>query len=242
MVRLLAPLLAAFKLWLFIDARKRRAPDYWQYVIWLPFGAVAYFFMVKIHDYRGTAVWRLLSFDKPVTLDQLRLLYRTSPSLENQMNLAQRLYDDEHFREAAECFQQGVERHTENLDLRYGLGMSLLAVDDFEPAIEHLTAVIQQEPGYEEYEAWLKLAVAYHESGQKQECLRELRRLVEHSPRLKHQVHLAHFLNLAGKRAEARDVLSEALVHHDTAPTFLKKRNRAWARKAREMLKELEVP
>ena len=61
------------------------------------------------------------------------------------------------------------------------------------------------------------------------------------SPLLKHQVHLAHFLILADKRAEARDVLREGLVHHETAPAFLKKRNRAWAGKAREMLKELDA-
>ena len=59
------------------------------------------------------------------------------------------------------------------------------------------------------------------------------------SPRLKHRMLYAHYLSGDGRGAAAREQLETALREHDTAPKFVRRKDRAWARKAKKMLREL---
>ena len=44
----------AFMVWMLVDAGRRRADYYWFWIILTGVGAWAYFFAVKMHDFRGT--------------------------------------------------------------------------------------------------------------------------------------------------------------------------------------------
>jgi len=43
----------AFSIWMLVDAYQRRAEHYWYLIIFFPFGEWVYFFLVKVHDFRG---------------------------------------------------------------------------------------------------------------------------------------------------------------------------------------------
>jgi hypothetical protein len=43
----------AFSVWMLVDAYQRRAEHYWYLIIFFPFGEWIYFFLVKVHDFRG---------------------------------------------------------------------------------------------------------------------------------------------------------------------------------------------
>ena len=43
----------AFSLWMLVDAYQRHAEHYWFLIILFPFGEWAYFFLVKVHDFKG---------------------------------------------------------------------------------------------------------------------------------------------------------------------------------------------
>ncbi len=43
----------AFSIWMIVDAFKRGADHYWFLIIFCPFGEWVYFFLVKIHDFKG---------------------------------------------------------------------------------------------------------------------------------------------------------------------------------------------
>jgi len=238
-LRLLTFLALGFKIWMFTDATRRRVPQWWYWVIWLPFGAVAYFLMVKSRDYRGSPLGRFLRAERAPTIDQLRARYENSPSLANLLDLARAQHDGGLHEDASETFQRALESADDELDAHYGRALCRLALEDWTGAIAHLEQVVAQEPAFEQYDAWAQLAYARHCSGDGDGCLSELGRLVETSPRLQHQLYLAHYLREAGREVEARDVLTEGLSHHENAPPFIRKHNRIWARQARAMLKQL---
>ncbi len=43
----------AFSVWMLVDAHKRGAQHYWYLIIFFPFGEWVYFFLIKIHDFKG---------------------------------------------------------------------------------------------------------------------------------------------------------------------------------------------
>ena len=59
----------AFKIWMLIDAGRRRIDSYWYFIIVMPFGAIIYFFSVKIHDYNLS--WIKKSFERSVSVSEL---------------------------------------------------------------------------------------------------------------------------------------------------------------------------
>jgi hypothetical protein len=74
MVRMLFGLESLFSLWMLVDAVQRGAARYWYPIIFLPFGQLAYFFSVKIHDPEFAALLRLFHglTRAELTLDELR--------------------------------------------------------------------------------------------------------------------------------------------------------------------------
>ena len=42
----------AFSIWMVVDAFNRGSQGWWIVIIFLPFGEIVYFFVVKIHDFR----------------------------------------------------------------------------------------------------------------------------------------------------------------------------------------------
>ena len=102
-MHVLFALQSAFSLWMLVDAARRGAGYVWYMIIMMPFGEVAYFLAVKIHDPEFAAFRRR---PRPASLDQLRFNAEYTPSFENQLMLAQGLHDADRHVEAAELFQQ----------------------------------------------------------------------------------------------------------------------------------------
>jgi hypothetical protein len=243
MTRLLPVLVLAFKIWMAIDAVKRRAAGYWIWIILLlPFGDVVYFFAVKLDDFdlgrMGTKLWP----KRPASVERLRLEHQRSPSLDNKLALGQGLYQAERYEEATTIFREALERERDNPDALFGLGVSCIGQGRYDEALEPLTRLIETDKGYQEFNAWPRLAHALFETGRQQEGLELLERLVRTSPRLSHSVVHAHYLLKAGRNAEARDVLELALAEHKDAPRFIKRQYRGWERQARRLLKQVSDP
>ncbi len=243
MHRVLFFLQTAFSLWLLVDAIRRRRAVYWYPIIMLPFGEWFYFFMVKIHD--PDMLWLKEGFQrltaKRVTVEQLRFQLGQTPSFSNTLALAQALHDRERYSEAAELFKRALEIDADSKAALYGLALSLLGLDDHPPAIGHLRKLIALEPSFQDYAAWSNLAYALSRTGRQEETIELLGRLVDSSPRLNHRLLYAHYLMQDGLEDKAREQIEEGLIEYRQAPPFLKRRNRAYARQAKRMLKQLAL-
>ncbi|MCP3962281.1 MAG: hypothetical protein GY719_30940 [bacterium] len=241
MPRVLALLELAFSLWLVVDAIRRGAAYYWYPIIMLPFGEWIYFFTIKIHDPEfewARELHRKLT-TKKVTVEQLRYQASQSPSFANQLALAQALYDAGVYGEAAERFAAAIEMHDDSREAVYGLALTRSALADYERAIDGFRRVIALDPSFRDYDAYSDLADALCQSGRMAEVHELLEGLVTRSPRLRHRVLHAHYLLHDGRRDEAREQLTAGLAEYDHAPKYVKRKNRAWRRRAQQLLEQL---
>ncbi len=241
MIRILLFLDTIFSLWMLVDAIRRRAQTYWYPVVMMPFGEWVYFFVVKIHDPEFNFLRDFYKrFVTPkVTTDQVRRQYDETRSFANTLTLAQALYDDGAYAEAAELFGQALRLQDDSRDALYGLALTQLRVGESEPAIESLRRLIERDPAFEEYAPWADLAQALAAAGLRDEAIELLEILVVKSPRLEHRVFYAHFLHESGRGADARAQLELGIEEYKDAPKFLKRRKRRWFRQAKQMLKAM---
>ena len=239
MPRILFFLQTAFSLWLVVDAVRRSAAYYWYPIIMMPFGEWIYFFTIKIHDPEldwARELYRKLT-TKKITLEERRYRARESPSFSNKVELAQALHDAEDYDEAAGIFTEALEMEVDSREALYGLALTQSARFEYEEAIRHLRALIELEPSFRDYAAYSDLAYALAQSGQVQEAHELLEGLVTSSPRLGHRVLYAHYLLNDGQQNQAREQLEAGLSEYDRAPKYVRRKNRAWARRAKQMLR-----
>ncbi len=244
MIRVLFILQQLFSLWMLVDAIRRGSKSYWYFVVLLPFGEWAYFFMVKIHDPEFEplrALWKRLTTRK-VTVEDLRYQRDQSPSYANHLTLGQALYDEGSYREARETFAQALAVHPGDREAHYGWALSQIALEEYDPAIEKLRTLVEEDPSFRDYAAWGDLAHALCEAERFEDAFEVLDRLVTKSPRLVHRVLYAHYLVHGERPDEARRQLEEGLHDDRHAPGFIRKKNRPWVRRAKKMLHALDNP
>lgn len=229
----------AFMIWMLVDAIRRRADFYWYIILFVPFGAWIYFFVVKIHDWDLRWLKRLLSFERPPSIDALRYAVRETPSFANKMKLATALHDAGEFAEAAEIFEAALRTHKDEPEALHGLGRCRLELGEPEAAIEALSRLVDGNRGYRDYAGCIDLAEAYGKAGRDDEAIELLEGVVKARPRLQHHVLLAHRLAEIGNVVRARESLERALEEHHHAPAFVKRRDRPYEKQAAELLKSI---
>lgn len=242
MARLILIVVAAFKVWMFIDAVRRHADTKWFYIImFVPGGGVIYFVSEKLRDpglkMMGRRLWE--SLERPPSVEELERRFKRTPSLENRISLGQGLFDAGQIDQAKKRFEEVLEERPNEKAGLHGLGVCLLELGDPEGAREPLQRVVDEQPGYRDYELWPDLAEALWQNKEREEAVALLGELVRHAPRLRHVVLQARYLARANDKRQAAAVLEQALGDDRDASSHVRRQNRPWARQARRMLAEL---
>ncbi len=240
MHRILFFLQTGFSLWLVVDAIRRGAAYYWYPIIMMPFGEWVYFFTIKIHDpeFDWTRELYKKLTTKKVTLAERRYRAEQSPSFTHKVELAQALLDSKAPGEAAEVFAEALEMDAESREAFYGLAQARSALGEYQEAIRHFNTVIELDPSFRDYAAYSDLAHVLVQNGRLQEVHDLLDGLVTKSPRLSHRVIHAHYLIAADLKDEAREQLETGLREFKHVPKYVQRKNRAWAQRAKRMLKQ----
>jgi hypothetical protein len=242
MWRLLALAAIPLKIWMFVDALRRRVDPYWLWIIAaVPFGEIAYFFRFKARDRDVQMLGRRLleGFERPPGLEELRDRAAASPSLANQIALAQGLADAGRYAEARDLFERVLAARENEREGLYGLGICRLELGDAEGAVAPLEKLVALAPAHRDWAAWPDLAEALERAERRSEALELLRELCKQAPRLRHEVLLARHLERAGERREAVELLERALREAARVPRYTRKLERASEREARRILDRL---
>jgi hypothetical protein len=229
---------AAFNVWMLIDALRRRAAFYWYLIILLvPFGGVIYFALVKVRDYGlgGRALPKKTSGN----LNALRERFEQTPSLANQLELADALEVAEQYDEAAALYRGVLAREQNEKRALHGLARCELSAERPAEAVKHLHALLEQDNAYRDYSAALDYAEALWQNGQREDAIDVLTGLTSVSTRMNHHVALAHYLILDERYERARQALKAGLSHYAGAPDFVKRRDLNWAKQGENMLAKL---
>lgn len=224
-----------------VDAVRRRAEPWWLLVILVfpTFGALAYFLVVKVHDFDLGPLRRALGAERRPKLEELSYRAIETPSVANKLAYAEALAFDARYAEASEQYRDVLRRDSDNKKALHGLSRCLLGLDKPAEACEHLQRLLEADNQYADYGAALDYAEALWQSGQTEETIELLQGLVGVSSRINHRLALAHYLTRKGSVGAARDMLEHALRDYEHSPAFVKRRDRKWAERGEKMLREL---
>jgi hypothetical protein len=231
----------AFMVWMLYDCGRRRADQYWYWIIiGVPFiGPWLYFFMVKAREFGGGLGFAGWSFQRPVSLAELRHQVEMSPTQASHMDLAERLIEEGQHTEAVPHLEAVLKCEPEFSRALCGLAECQLQAGHPEQAAPLLEKVVARDPRWADYQAWILLREVRVRIGDPAGALALCQELVRVAPTLRHKCLLSEQLAAGGQKEEARNVLEKGIEDFRFAPRPIRWRNRQWASQARQLRKRL---
>ncbi len=240
MAGLLYGLETIFRLWMLVDCMQRGGGYYWYLIMWVPFGPLAYFLAVKIHDYDLRGLKRALRIDRPPSIAALRFRLGETHTPANKLALGQALVAaKQELPEATELFREVLRWDADERRAQYGLAQALAQQGDTATALEVLSKLVAREPKFQDYQAWLDLAELRWRSGDRDGAVVDLEGIVTQTARLEHRLMLATRLAEVGRKDEAKRLLEQALEAYKHSPRYIQRRDARARRGARRLLKTL---
>lgn len=219
----------------------RRRPDtYWLWIILIGggLGAAAYILMEVVPD-AGLLRSSFQVFPRRRHIRQLQAAILDNPSIGNYEELGDLYLEDQQYAKARECFDKVIASRTDSADPYYRRALAALALEDYPAAVADLEEVIRRDPRYDYQRAAGLLAFALSETGAADRALNIFADVTELSTLSETQYNYASVLAAQGRTAEAREWAERVLRKKATMPSYLKRRERQWFRKASALLKKL---
>lgn len=219
----------------------RRRPDtYWLFVILFlgPPGALIYLAVEALPDL-GQLGQSFKVFPRRKRIRELEMAIRDNPSAGNYEELGDLYMDDGKIAAARAAFDRAIAARADTLDPFYRRGVCALQLGDAAAALTDLERVVSKESDYDFQRAAGLLAHAYAETGQKEKADALFRQVTVTSTLSETYLNFAALLASEGRNAEAREWAQKVLDKKPTMPGYLRRRERAWFRSARELLKRV---
>jgi len=219
----------------------RRRPDtYWFYVILFlgPIGAIVYLLVEALPDI-GLVGQSFKVFPRRKRIGQLEAIIRDNPSPGNYEELGDLYMDDGKIPQAREAFDRAIAARADTPDPFYRRGVCAIQMGDFAAAVPDLERVVAKQSDYDFQRAAGLLAHAYAQTGQKEKAESLFRRVTTTSTLSETYLNFADLLASEQRTDEAREWTQRVLDKKPTMPSYLRRRERPWFRRASEMLKKL---
>jgi hypothetical protein len=219
----------------------RRRPDtYWLWIILIGggLGAAAYILIEVIPD-AGLLRTSFQVFGRRRHIKQLQATILDNPAIGNYEELGDLYLEDRQFARARECYDKVIAARPDSLDPFYRRALAALALEDFPAAAADLEHVVRRDAKYDYQRAAGLLAHALVRTGHAERALALFADVTRLSTLSETQYNYASLLAAQGRSAEAREWAEKILRKKATMPTYLRRRERPWFRKASALLKRL---
>jgi hypothetical protein len=220
----------------------RRRPDFfWIWVIlfhWI--GALVYIVVEVIPD-AGLLRSSLQVFPRRRRIHELERMIHDNPSAGNYEELGLLYLDDADFARARACYDKAISSRTDSIDAFYRRGVAEVELGDFTAAMPDLERTVTSDPNYDFHRAKGLLAWVYAQTGQAEKADAMFREATRISTISETYYHYSLFLQQQGRTAEARVWAQKILDKKPSMPTYLRRRERPWFRKASTLLMRLRV-
>jgi hypothetical protein len=147
--------------------------------------------------------------------------------------------DDGNFAQARAAFDKSVAARADTLDPFYRRGVCAIQLGDAAAALPDLERVVSKEPDYDFLRAAGLLAHAYAQTGQKEKAEALFRQVTTTSTLSETYLNFAELLASEGRNAEAREWAQKVLDKKPAMPSYQRRRERPWFRRAKEIIKKL---
>jgi hypothetical protein len=219
----------------------RRRPDtYWLWIILIGggLGAAAYILLEVVPD-AGLLRRSFQVFPRRRHIKQLQAAIIDNPSIGNYEELGDLYLEDKQYSKARECYDKVIATRTDSADPFYRRALAAMAMDDYTAAVTDLEEVVSRDPRYDYQRATGLLALSLGRTGAPDRALAIFREVTELSTLSETQYNYASLLAAQGRTAEAREWAERVLRKKATMPSYLRRRERSWFRKAAALLKKL---
>lgn len=219
---------------------RRRPDNYWIFVILFlgaP-GAVIYLLVEALPDI-GLVGQSFKVFPRRKRIRELEAAIRDNPSAGNYEELGDLYMDDGNLQSARMAFDKAIAARADTLDPFYRRGVCALLLGDAAAAVPDLERAVSQDSEYDFQRAAGLLAHAYAETGQKEKAEKLFRQITVTSTLSETYLNFADLLASEGRNAEAREWAQKVLDKKPTMPGYLRRRERPWFRRAKELLKRV---
>lgn len=131
-----------------------------------------------------------------------------------------------------------LDMDEENLRAQYMTGVCLIQKEKNEAAIPHLQYVVEQQPGFQVWGAYLALAEAQEKAGRLEESLASYEDIERHISFPEATYKHACLLDKMGQSARGRQLLQELIRDYKEDHGFAQRRDRPWIEAAKRVLKQ----
>jgi hypothetical protein len=222
----------------------RRRPDtYWLWIILIGggLGALLYIAAEVVPD-AGLLRGALQVFPRRKRIRQLQTAILDNPSVANYEELGDLYLDDKEYARARECFDRVIAARPDSLDPYYRRALAALGAGDLQHARDDLEHVVRQDAKYDYHRASGLLADTLARTGEPDRAAALFEQVTQVSTLSETQFNYATLLASAGRTDEAREWAARILAKKPTMPSYLRRRERPWFRKAKALLKRTRPP
>jgi hypothetical protein len=219
----------------------RRRPDFfwlWIIIFGSGLGALVYIAAEVLPDL-GLLKQSFKVFPRRKRIRVLEAAILDNPSAGNYEELADLYMEESKFARARECYTKSISSRTDSLDPFYRRAVCEIELGDFTSAVADLERVVAKDPKYDFQRAEGLLAHAYANIGQAEKAEALFRHATVTSTLSETYFNYAGFLATQKRNPEAREWAQRILAKKPTMPGYLRRRERAWFRKASGLLKRL---
>jgi len=231
------PLMSLFSLWMFIDA-VRRQEWIWAFFIFFGFGlcAMFYYFMVYRAAPSATRGFELPGAHDRRRIKQLEAQIHHLDKPHHHSQLGDIYFQQGKLQQAESCYRAALERDSQDIDTRAHLGQCLLRQKRAAEARPLLEGVIVENPKHDYGYSLMALAETLTALDDKDGALNVWKQVTENHSYPRAKVQLAELYLGRNQPDLARTELKEVIADDIHAPTFQRKRDRVWIRRARNLL------
>jgi hypothetical protein len=219
---------------------RKRPEAFWLWIILIGgiIGALAYFLIEGLPDFRN--VQRTLRGPaRRKRIRILRALVMQNPSAGNYEELGELLLEEKRYREARDAFDRALSVRTDSIDPFYRRGIAEFELREDEAAVADLRRVTAADPKYDFSRASCLLGRSLARLNRIEEAMAVFDRIAQSATGAEPLVFAAQFFADHGRPAEALDIAREIAARDLTMPSYQKRRDRAWLRKARAIERSL---
>jgi tetratricopeptide (TPR) repeat protein len=234
-------IIGIFQLWMFIDAVQRREWIWAAFIFFAPgMGALGYCLFVYREIPSATR-----GFELPGAVDRRRIkdLQAKIHHLDKPHHYSQ--LGDIYFQQgkldkAEECYRAAMDRDAEDIDTRAHFGQCLLRAKRPAEARPLLEGVVAENPKHDYGYSQMALAETYMALNETDKAFAIWKQVTEYHSYPRAKVQLAEIYIARNQPDVARGELREVISDDAHAPTFQRRRDRVWIRRARSLMGKLK--
>ena len=233
-------LLAAFQVWMLIDAIIRQE-WFWAVLIFIGFGfaAILYFFMVYRATPAGMQGFELPGTQSRARIKELQARIHHLDKADHHFQLGDVYFQKGSFAEAEKCYRAALERDPKDIDAQAHLGQCLLRQQRPAEARPLLEAVCRENYKHDFGYSLMAYAETLTALGEKEAALNVWKRVVEEHSYARAKVQFAELCLTLGQVDVARAQFNDVIKDDLHAPGFQRRKDRVWVSRAKRGLKKI---